>query len=71
MSVMTIRLPDQKHERLKAFAKSQNVSVNKLIEEATTLMLAEYDAKTRFEIRASRGNKERGKVLLNKALKAN
>ena len=65
---MTIRLPEQKHHRLKALAESREMSVNKLIEEVTTTLLAEYDAETRFKIRASRGNPQRGKALLDKAL---
>jgi len=28
MSVLTIRLPDDKHERLKALAKAKGISVN-------------------------------------------
>lgn len=68
MTVMTIRLPEQKHHRLKALAESRQMSVNKLIEEMTTTLLAEYDAETRFKIRASRGKVERGKALLDKAL---
>ena len=43
--------------------------INQLLEEATTLMLAEFDLKTQFEIRASRGrgNEQRGLELLEKA----
>ena len=43
--------------------------INQLLEEATTLMLAEFDLKTQFEIRASRGrgNEQRGLDLLKKA----
>ncbi|MCK6432260.1 MAG: toxin-antitoxin system HicB family antitoxin [Aquabacterium sp.] len=29
MSTLTIRLPDEKHERLKALAKSNSISINK------------------------------------------
>ena len=32
MSTLTIRLPDDKHERLKALARANSISVNKLIE---------------------------------------
>ena len=43
--------------------------INQLLEEATTLMLADFDLKTQFEIRASRGrgNEQRGLELLEKA----
>ena len=36
MSIMTIRLPEDKHKRLKQLARAQHVSVNKLIEDFTT-----------------------------------
>lgn len=69
MSALTLRLPDQKHQRLKELAKSKGMSVNHLLDEVTTLILAEFDLKTQFEIRAQRGqNKtERGLELLTKA----
>jgi predicted DNA-binding protein len=52
MAALTVRLPDDKHMRLKALAKSRGTPVNRLIEEMTTLMLAEFDAETRFRVRA-------------------
>lgn len=72
MSALTLRLPDQKYQRLKQLAKSKGISVNHLLDEITTLILAEFDLKTQFEIRAKRGQGkvQRGLELLNKA-KAN
>ncbi len=69
MSTVTLRLPDDKHARLKALARQQGVSLNRLIDEATTLMIAEYDAETRFRIRATKGMDKavRGLALLAKA----
>lgn len=69
MSALTLRLPDDKHQRLKALAQSRNTSVNRLIDEMTTLMLLEFDAETRFKLRAERGadKVERGLELLDKA----
>ncbi|MBM4208604.1 MAG: toxin-antitoxin system HicB family antitoxin [Gammaproteobacteria bacterium] len=69
MSALTLRLSDQKHQRLKALAKSKGVSVNYLLDEVTTLILAEFDLKTQFEVRAQRGQgeAERGQKLLAKA----
>ncbi len=69
MSALTLRLPEQKHQRLKALAKSKGMSVNHLLDEVTTLILAEFDLKTQFEIRAQRGRgkAERGQELLAKA----
>ena len=44
MSTLTIRLPDDKHERLKALARSNSISINKLMDELATVALANYDA---------------------------
>ena len=71
MSALIIRMPEEKRERLKTLAKSRNISVNKLVEELATLMLAEFDIETRFRLRAARGGgkQERGLALLRKAAK--
>ncbi len=69
MTALTVRLPDEKHRRLKALAKSRGTPLNRLIDEVTTLMLAEFDAETRFKLRAERGvgKTELGSALLEKA----
>ena len=40
MSTLTIRLPDDKHERLKALARTKSISINKLMDELATVALA-------------------------------
>ena len=69
MSALTVRLPDEKHQRLRALAQSRGTTINRLIDEMTTLILAEFDAETRFKLRAERGagQQERGLALLAKA----
>jgi len=71
MAALTVRLPDEKHQRLKALAKSRGTPLNRLIDEMATQMLAEVDAETRFRIRAERGTGKsvRGLALLKKAAK--
>lgn len=66
MSTITLRIPDSKHERLKQYAKEQGVSLNKLFDEFATVALAQFDAKTRFELKASRGSTQRGLQILEK-----
>ncbi len=66
MSTLTLRIPDSKYERLKRYAKSKEISLNKLFDEFATIALTQYDTKTRFELMASRGDRERGLALLNK-----
>lgn len=69
MSALTIRLPDDKYERLKALSRRRGTSVNRLIDEMATLLLAEFDAEARFALRAERGrgHADRGLALLAKA----
>ncbi len=66
MSTLTIRLPNDQHERLKALAASRGTSLNKLFEELTTKALTEFDAETRFRLRAAKGDKARGLDILEK-----
>lgn len=66
MSTLTIRLPSDQHERLKALAASRGTSLNKLFEELTTKALTEFEAETRFRLRAAEGNKTRGLEILEK-----
>ena len=66
MATMTIRLPDNKHERLKALAAQRGVSLNKLIEEWSTAALAEFDAESRFRILSAKGDANRALRVLDK-----
>ena len=66
MSTLTIRLPEDKHERLRRLARHRNVSLNKLFEELSTVVLAEFDAETRFRARAAAGSPQVGLDLLAK-----
>ncbi|MBK7006857.1 MAG: toxin-antitoxin system HicB family antitoxin [Burkholderiales bacterium] len=70
MTALTVRLPDEKHRRLKALAKSRGTPLNRLIDEMTTLMLVEFDAQTRFAARSARGagQESAALALLDKAL---
>ena len=66
MSTLTIRLPDAKHERLKALAQAREVSMNRLFDEWATVALAQHDALTRYASRAERGDAKTGLKLLGK-----
>ena len=66
MATLTIRLPDDKHTRLKELAQTRGISINKLMEELSTIALAEFDAYTRFKAMAAEGNPEEGLKLLAK-----
>lgn len=65
MSTLTIRLPDDKHARLRQLAKHRDISVNKLMEELATISIVEFDAETRFRATAARGVVEKGLAVLD------
>ena len=66
MTTLTIRIPDEKANRLREMARQRGISLNKLMEEFSTMGLAEFDAETRFRLRAARGSSEQGIALLDK-----
>lgn len=64
MATLTVRLPDDKHTRLKALAKRRRISINKLMEELSTQALAEFDVETRFRAMAAKGSIGKGLAVL-------
>jgi predicted transcriptional regulator len=66
MAAFMVRISDDKYERLKELAKARGMSLNKLMEELSTIALAEFDAETRFLAMAAKGNPERGIAILDK-----
>jgi hypothetical protein len=66
MSTLTIRLPDDKHARLRQLAKHRAISVNKLMEELATITIAEFDTESRFRALAAQGSASKGLALLDK-----
>lgn len=66
MSTLTIRVPEDKHARLRSLAKARGISINKLLDELATVALAQHDAVTRFRALAARGSGKAGLELLDK-----
>lgn len=66
MSILTLRMEEAKHARLRQLATSQGVSMNKLMDELATIALAQFDAETRFRARAASGSAAKGLRVLNK-----
>jgi len=66
MSTLTIRLPDDKHERLRELARQRGISINRLIDELSTIILVEHDTEMRFRASAARGSPEAGLRILDK-----
>ena len=48
MSTLTVRLSNDTHKGLKELARYRCVSVNKLMEEFSTIAITQHDAETRF-----------------------
>ncbi len=63
MSVLRIRLADEKHERLRRMAEADGVSMNSLFDEWAKIALAQHDAEVRFR---ALGGVARGLAVLNK-----
>ena len=66
MATLTMRLPNDQHERLKSLAAWRGTSLNKMFEEFSTRALAEADAEARFLAMAARGDANIGLALLDK-----
>lgn len=66
MSVVTLRLPEEQHQRLKAMAQARGISLNKLFEQLTWQALIENDIELRYRRMAASGSAERGLALLDK-----
>ena len=66
MSILTLRIPDEKHSRLRRLAENRGVSMNRLVDEWATIALTQFDAETRFRALAAAGRPARGLALLDK-----
>jgi predicted transcriptional regulator len=65
MTTVSVRLPDDVAEKLKHMAKDRNISLNKLMYEMLTQLLAEEEAKRCFLAAQLRGNPKRALQLLD------
>jgi predicted transcriptional regulator len=66
MSVVTLRLPDDQHQRLKIMARARGLSLNKLLEQLSAQALTENDIELRYRRLAAAGSAKRGLDLLDK-----
>jgi predicted transcriptional regulator len=66
MSVVTLRLPDDQHQRLKSMAQARGLSLNKLLEQLSAQALTENDIELRYRRLAASGSIKRGLELLDK-----
>jgi hypothetical protein len=69
MATLTIRLPDDKHAKLRQMAQRRKISLNKLMElmeELATVALTEFDTETCVRTHAARGSVAQGLRLSDK-----
>lgn len=66
MSTLTIRLPDDTAQRLKALAKSRGLSTNKLVEQLSAHALAAWDTENHFRALAATGDVGRALKILDR-----
>jgi predicted transcriptional regulator len=66
MATLTIRLPDDKHDRLRRLAQRRRISMNKLMEELSTIAIVQTDIEARFHARGTRGSRQKALKLLDK-----
>jgi predicted transcriptional regulator len=72
MSTLTIRLPDDTAERLRALtrsrglARSRGLSVNKLIEELSSQAFAAWDTESHFRASAAMGDPAHALAILDR-----
>jgi len=70
MATLTVQLPDEKHSRLLRLARARHVTVDQLLDEVSSAVLADSDAQIRFMARAKRGSAAEGVKILDKLDKA-
>jgi hypothetical protein len=66
MSTLTIRLPDDTAQRLKSLAKSQGLSMNKLVGQLSAHALAAWDTENHFRAVAATGNVQKALAVLER-----
>ena len=66
MSTLTIRLPEEKHERLRELARQRGISINRLMDELSTIALVQHDTEIRFRTLAAKGDPHAGLQILEK-----
>ena len=65
MTTLSLRLPEDMTERLKAIAKARGISLNKLMFEFSAQALAEEEARQRFMAAQVRGNAKQALKMLD------
>jgi uncharacterized protein (DUF1778 family) len=66
MSTLTLRLPNDTHDRLKQLAAMRGMSLNQLMQELSIQALSSFDAETRFRAMAAQADPQRALAILDR-----
>ena len=66
MSTLTLRLPNDTHDRLKQLAAMRGMSLNQLMQELSIQALTSFDAETRFRAMAAQADPQRALAILDR-----
>ncbi len=66
MTTLTIRLPEDTAQRLRALAQSRGLSMNKLVEELSAQALSAWDTENHFRAMAATGDVQRALAVLDR-----
>ena len=66
MSVLSLRIPESLHKRVKKLATEDKISINQFITSALTEKLSALDTEKYLENRARKGSMERFQKVLSK-----
>ncbi len=66
MATLTVQISEENHSRLLRLARARRVTVDQLLDELSSAVLADSDAQTRFMARAKRSSAVEGGKILDK-----
>ena len=64
MSILSLRLPDSLHKKVKEFAKKEGISINQFIASAVTEKISAFATKDYLDKRANRSDAKKFKKAL-------
>lgn len=65
MRTITVRLPDDVHQGIKTLAAERHLSISKLYEEISGVMLHDRTTEARFRERVAQGSRKKGLAILD------
>ena len=66
MSILSLRLPDSLHNKIREFSKDEGISINQFITSAVAEKISAFATLEYLEMRAKRADKKKFKTALSK-----